>query len=256
MVEAGTWQIAPVAARSSARARLLILLWLPLLGLALGRIAAHAGLSMNQQGPAVVWTALLLGFVVIGSLCEPQPSIVGVYTPYLGRGGLRRAAGLVLAPGWASGVVYVALVVGGVALTAWVLYPENVDRREIVSVLAAVLLPVTFMRRIPRARPPVVYVASQLVSFGLGAVSPLAELMGVHGLAVAAAWLLPLSPVMRLVMRAEQPDLVPDVLDWTGWAVSAVIVLAALVVAARELRATERRVLASRAVPAAPAAAA
>jgi hypothetical protein len=250
MIEAGAWQIAPAADRSSAVARIAILVWLPLAGVAIADLSAATGLHSQLQWPAGIWTALLAGFVVIASLCEPQSALPSVYGPFFGRGPLRRAAGWILSPGWAAGVVFAIVITGGACLAVWLANRDAIDGREIVSVLATLLLPVTFMRRIPRLRPAAAYIVAQVLSFGLGAVSPFAEALGAHTVAVATAWLLALSPIMRLVMRSEQPTLVPEPLDWVGWGVSAAIVVAAFVQAARALRETEQRVIDRLAKPA------
>jgi hypothetical protein len=243
MMEAGTWQIAPAADRTSSVARAATIVWLPCAGVAIGALASGS-MPVQLQVSTAIWTGILVGFVVIGSLCEPQSTIPSVYAGFFGRGPIRRLLGWVLAPGWASGVMFTIAVTLGAGLALLAPHRSTFSAREVLAVLAALLLPVPIMRTTvaQRLRPAAAYVVVQVLSFGVGVISPFAEALSAHTVAVLTAWLLPLSPVMSLVMHSEQPVLVPDLLDWMGWGVSGAIVLAAFVQAARALNATERRV--------------
>jgi ABC-type transport system involved in multi-copper enzyme maturation permease subunit len=232
MIEAGAWQIAPAADRSSAVARGAMLLWLPIVGLTLDNLHSRV------RTPVALWTGLLLLLVVLGTLCEPQSTIPGVYSRYFARGWLRRLAGLLLAPGWPSGVLFAIVTSVGACFALQSAHRDLTSPEVILATVAQILLPLVLMPHItfPRLRPAAWYLIIQIASFSAGAMAPFGSELESPTLAHAAAWLVPLSPIMGLVMESEQPELTPVAVDTLSVIVACGIILLTLVQAVRALR--------------------
>jgi hypothetical protein len=232
MIEAGAWQIAPAADRSSAVARGAMLLWLPIVGLALDSVHSRV------RNPVALWTGLLLLLVILGALCEPQSTIPGVYSRYFARGWLRRLAGVVLAPGWASGVLFAIVTAVGACFALQSAHRDLTSPEVILATIAQILLPLVLMPHItfPRLRPAAWYLIIQIASFSGGALAPFGSGIESPTLAHAAAWLVPLSPIMGLAMESEQPELTPIAVDTLSVIVAGGIILLTLAQATGALR--------------------
>lgn len=246
MMEAGAWQIAPAADRSSSLARAAMLLWLPVVAVTLS--ATHN----RVRAQVALWTGLLLLLVVLGSLCEPQSTIPSVYSRYFARGRLRRAAGWLLAPGWASGVIFAAVAAASACFALRPAHRDLTSPEVMLAIGGQLFLPLAILPYLtfPKLRRVAWYLILQLASFGAGAVAPFASGLGAAALAHAGAWLMPLSPIMSLAMESEQPELTPAAVDALSMIVAGAAVVLALAQAVRTLRRTMK--MARRSSPQAP----
>jgi hypothetical protein len=249
MVEAGAWQIAPAADRSSSRARIVALLGLPALALAV-RDIPH-----QLREPASFVIALLASLLAVSVLNEPITAIPGMYARYLRGSVPRRAAGWLLAPGWASGVMLIAVcglaacgLGSAFALTG---LEKTLCSPDVVAAIAAALfLPVLVRQTLPRvrARPLAVYAVVQVVSWMLGSLAPLGEGLDLPWLSAFGVWLLPLSPILKVMLEHERPQLTSPPIDVLGRVVCGAIIALTVWRAGRALLGL-RRLVQERDVP-------
>jgi hypothetical protein len=236
MIEGGAWQIAPAADRTSATARALVLAALPLVGLASRGMGGH-----SLHIPASLWAGALATLVAMGSLCEPMSEIPVVYARRFQRGLWRRAAGWIFAPGWASGVLFTALA----SVTAC-LALQKVDKAlarpdVIAAVVAALYLPIPLRHALPWRRVPLAgyYLVVQALSWVLGALAPMGDGLESPRLKAVGAWLLPLSPILKVTIEEDKPALTSDLVDRFAQVLWASIIGVTLVLAVRALRRAE-----------------
>lgn len=95
LLQLGSSRIAPPAENHSTRVRLIALA-----ALALGAVTGR------RDGFVGVSTFLVVLPICVYALCEEIASIPSIYRPFTRRGSIGRLAGLVLYPGWPSGVVF------------------------------------------------------------------------------------------------------------------------------------------------------
>lgn len=105
LLQIGSSRIAPPAENHSTRVRLI----------ALATLALGAVTGRRNEIVAVLSFLIVLP-ICIYALCEPIRSVPSLYRPFTRRGAVGRLAGLVLYPGWPSGVVFslLALVACGI----------------------------------------------------------------------------------------------------------------------------------------------
>ena len=161
MVEVGASRISPLAENHSTSRRILGLLALT--------VFVVYGARDFAQSLLFTCTAIVLAGVCIGALCEAPRFVPSMYRPFTKFGRLGRLSGLVLYPGWPTGVFYCLVVV--LAMTLVGLRQENVvvDPHWViwggVSVAGTLLFPAAILRTfVPRARRPFfVYLGVQTV---------------------------------------------------------------------------------------------
>jgi hypothetical protein len=160
-LEAAAASIAPGAENHALRKRLL----------AIGCAAVVAGIGMfasRRYFPAV---ALVLGlpvlFAAVGALCERPVRFRRMHAAFARYGVAGRAAAAVFTPGWATGLVFVALA-GGLVAAGYLAWdsPSSLSRRAAcVSLTAAGLVfPLPVLLFLPRLKERVtLYVAVQVM---------------------------------------------------------------------------------------------
>ena len=164
-LEAAAASIAPAAANHALRKRLL--------GLGCAAVVAGAGMFASRRYfPAV---ALILGLPVlvsaVGALCERPVRFRRMHAAFARGGVAGRAAAAVFTPGWATGLVFVALAGGLVAAgyLAWDSPSSLSFRAACVSLTAAGLVfPLPVLLFLPRLKERVtLYVAVQAIGQAL-----------------------------------------------------------------------------------------
>ena len=137
----GTSVIAPVAENHSTIRRLIAL------GLT-GIVAVLGALDWVDHQVLPLIFSIILAPAVITALTEPSTMLPPIYKPFLKRGLLGKMAGVILLPGWPSGIFYstvlLAISLGTMAFAAFVKpYPTYDEEALIVcmAVIGAVLLP-------------------------------------------------------------------------------------------------------------------
>jgi hypothetical protein len=164
-LEAAAASIAPASENHALRKRLL----------AIGCAAVVAGIGMfasRRYFPAV---ALVLGlpvlFAAVGALCERPVRFRRMHAAFARGGVAGRAAAAVFTPGWATGLVFVALAGGLVAAgyLAWDSPSSLSFRAACVSLAAAGLVfPLPVLLFLPRLKERVtLYVAVQAIGLAL-----------------------------------------------------------------------------------------
>jgi hypothetical protein len=94
----------------------------------------------------------MLAWAIVCALTEHTNALPVVYVPWERWGLLGRAAGLLLHPGWATGVIYTGLLTGGVMLTDMLLHYEPELWLRFTLLYAALLMPVPLLRIAIRAK--------------------------------------------------------------------------------------------------------
>ena len=112
LLEYAAARIAPPAENHSGRKRLLALV-IAAAWLVMGCLGSSAGF-----GWTIAATGPLLLCVAIGALVEQPLPIASLHRPFGRRGALGRLAAAVFTPGWATGLVFVALL-AAVCMTGW-----------------------------------------------------------------------------------------------------------------------------------------
>jgi hypothetical protein len=102
MIEVGAIRIAPAAENHSGIVRLLVLLVVLVTGAA-GLLSARAGWMI------VVGQVFAVPFIV-AALCEPPPTVPGVFRPLARLGRTGDLLSRIFAPGWHTGFLYVILL--------------------------------------------------------------------------------------------------------------------------------------------------
>jgi ABC-type transport system involved in multi-copper enzyme maturation permease subunit len=227
-LETGAQQIAAPAERGTTRLRLLVLAVLPLL------VWGTSNVERWLQAHVVFWATSLLLLVVIGSLCEAQKSSSRAYAAFFARGPLRALAGVLFAPGWASGVFFTVTLAAGAGLATPLILSRYEQFGAGLALTAGLLLPVLLMQ-LPflrgRRRGPT-YVAIQLLTAALGALSPLCGLLDFRGAEWLSGHALLASPLLYLVARLADAKL-PSAGLFAF--VHLLVILVTLVLAARQL---------------------
>lgn len=171
LLEIAASRIAPISENHSGRKRLVVLL-MGLVGLTLTWFA--------EEDVAKVWCAFCLVaacWVTLEALSERTQVIPSLYGPFARRGFLGRVAGRVFYPGWASAVLYTAMLMGLVfAILHGLLLRHNpleaddfllTSRLMFPLIFTSLVTPVLVILLFPRARQPVwLYILTQAM-FGL-----------------------------------------------------------------------------------------
>jgi hypothetical protein len=238
VLEAGAIQVAPDAEAGTSRLRGLALLAL----LAVGLIQAQRGLASDPGWMLAFWGVGLALVVAVASLCENLHDAPSLYAPYLGRRGPLRLLGLLLCPGWPSGVLFTLALAGLLALCFVV--PLGGDLPVVlVGVTAALLLPVGVLRTLlPRARRPfVLYVLAQLPAVGALILCGLVLGSESQVLRLLARGLAGLFPAAYLMLRAVEPaGTQPALASAAFWTTSCGGIALALAQSVRALRELQR----------------
>ncbi len=160
-------RIAPPAENHAARKRLLAV------GLAAAWVVAGWTGTMRSSIATFVVTAPLLVCYVVGAIVERPSRLRGPVAGFGRAGPLGRLAAATLAPGWAAGLVFVAVVLGGCA-AGWLGFVERFKSADVWPVAiafaslvaAAAVCPAPFVALVPRARYPLlVYGLVQILCF-------------------------------------------------------------------------------------------
>lgn len=239
-LEAAAASIAPAAENHALRKRLL----------ALGCAAVVAGAGMFASRWYFPAVALVLGLPVlvsaVGSLCERPVRFRRMHAAFARGGVAGRAAAAVFTPGWATGLVFIALAGGLVAagLLAWDKSSSLSLRAACFSLTAATLVfPLPLLLFLPRLKErATAYVAVQaicLVVFGID----VAMITASYGRSSGSTWLVapfPLAGLLRLV-GDDRPATI-STLFVAGLVVLAIILASVARPWLREMRYTQRLV--------------
>jgi hypothetical protein len=157
MLEIAAGRIAPVSENHAAPKRLL--------ALALGLGAVIIAILSDAEKTAVWFSASFLacGWVVLEALCERTVPVPSLYHSLARRGVLGRLAGRLLYPGWATGLLFTALLMAMVGASLWI----SISKHSTGSLddlwkfflmfpigCSAVLAPVLVLLIFPRVRQP------------------------------------------------------------------------------------------------------
>jgi hypothetical protein len=162
LLEMAAGRIAPAAENHSGRRRAVAL------GLAL-LMPLMIGLSRDLTMELILWLYSLFplwGWAVLEALCERTVLVPSLYRPFAAKGFLGRLAGRVFYPGWASGLVFVSLMMlialGSMVVGTWVNDGFDHLMRDVEKwrvgvplLVTAVVLPVLVLRMFPRVKQPV-----------------------------------------------------------------------------------------------------
>lgn len=168
-LEFAAGRIAPAAENHAARRRLLAL------ALAAAWVAVAAVGTREAALATLLSTAPLLVGTCVGALVEPPTRLATVVAPFARAGRAGRVAARVLAPGWATGLVFVAIA-WCLFVAGWLVFIPRHPPREgggelmatVVSwqIVATLVFPVPLVVHLPRARLPLLlYALPQLVCF-------------------------------------------------------------------------------------------
>ena len=180
MLEIAAARIAPISENHAAPKRMLSL------------FLAGAGVLVAifaDEKTTDLWigaSALACGWVVLEALCERTVDVPSLYGPFARRGFLGRLAGRILYPGWASGLLFFALLTGLLTTAAFIEmhihHPGtwNDDAGKVALMIeiafAAVISPVVVLIFFPRVRQPMwLYVLVQAICALLFLIAFIAE---------------------------------------------------------------------------------
>lgn len=141
-----TERIAPMAEAHSWSRRLMPMLVFP--SAAVGHLAGG-----DEVAAAILFAfAPMMAWAVLSALTETTNTLPVVYLPWEKRGFLGRIAGMVLHPGWATGVIYTGLMTFGAMVTAMLIDYEEEHWVWFTLLYAALLLPVPILRLVSRTK--------------------------------------------------------------------------------------------------------
>jgi hypothetical protein len=250
LLEAAAASIAPAAENHALRKRLL----------ALGCAAAVAGVGLFGYGwnfhVTAIWLGLPVLFAAVGALCERPVRFRRMHAAFARYGVAGRAAAAVLTPGWATGLVFIALAGGFVAAGCLAVAapsgtpprmffaaPDRTLMAACVSLAAATLVfPLPVLLFVPRLKERVtLYVAVQAICLVVFAIDA-ALITTPYGRGSWSALLapFPLAGLLRLV--GERNSAAMSVLGVAGLVVLAIILAIVARPWLREMRHTERLV--------------
>lgn len=246
ILEAAAASIAPPAENHALRKRLI--------GLVCAGIITAMGLygSKFDFGPAIVIFGLPLLVIGVGAILERPVRIRRIYTDFARRGMVGQAAAAVFTPGWATGVVYVALV-GGLIVGALLVQAQSAGSVQAVLPfvtlsVAAILFPLPLLLLFPRLEARgTFYVMVQvlsLVPLVIHAVlSATARPRGLESVALVAAF--PLAGMVRLTNHTDPRT--QQTFFIAGFLITAVVIAMIGGPWRREMRTTWRLVAGGRA---------
>ena len=162
MLEFGAGRIAPLAENHATPKRLLALL-------AIGTIPLLALWLPTGAGEYAVLVLVFVTVVCIDALCEEPRTLPGLYTPFVKRGRWAELTGLLLYPGWHSGVLFTLLTIPA---ATWLVVHLSGGKWEqdvlqlMCTLLAALFWPLALtLLFVPRTRKPGLwYFGIQLVT--------------------------------------------------------------------------------------------
>ncbi len=203
MLEVGAGRIAPAAENHSTSKRLI----------ALAAISVCLVYTSLVRGSDWLWTIAFLVLVPagIGAVCEPVREVPSVYRPFVRRGLPGRLAGVLLYPGWASGVFFSLAVLAVLFLAphgpfSGLLHPPAVPGAHIRMIRGSHHL---VRPALASAFPPIFFSAGSVQSFIVVAI--------IGGFFMPAA-------VMRVVRLGRLPPVMFYVLFQAGCALLVVLV--------------------------------
>jgi hypothetical protein len=167
LLEFAAARIAPPAENHAARKRLLALALA-----AAWPVAGWAG-TMPAASATFLATAPLLGCYAIGAMAERPSRVRTLFTGYRRAGFLGRLAAAVFTPGWATGLVFLAAMLG-TCLGGWLGFVGRfvpADWRPVALAFAslgaaAIVCPAPFVALLPRVRHPLLlYGLVQILCF-------------------------------------------------------------------------------------------
>lgn len=218
-LELGASKIAPLAENHSARKRFLVLV--------LAAVIAGAGWCCSDE---VVFAFLgifapIIGFVVLEALCEMPVLMPGIYRPFAMRGIGGRLLGRLFYPGWASGVIFAAVVhallwiglAGAYRKTISSEIDQAIFRAIAPMVFAALVSPLPLLQLFPRlTRRFWPYMLVQVLCVLLFTIATIIS-QAHHGDLNGPFMLLapcPTAALLALLSHSDQKDLAKWILDF------------------------------------------
>jgi hypothetical protein len=139
MLEIAAARIAPLSENHAAPKRLLAL------ALGAGGIIVAAWFDEEKAMTWIMASSLACGWVVLEALCERTVPVPSLYHSFARRGTLGRLMGRVLYPGWASGLLFYALLMAMLAaVTAIAISTHASGPAGDYSLKAALVFPIAF----------------------------------------------------------------------------------------------------------------
>ncbi len=220
-------RIAPAAESHPWLRRLLPLVAFPLAGLG---YAVDAG-----EGASKMFIPLvpMLAWALVSALTERTSHLPVVYVPWERLGFAGRVMGLVLHPGWASGVIYASMVVlASTVVWSWV-DPGEMSLIQVLLCLATVLLPVLVLQLFNRTNNRLgLYLFVQFFSMLWYVVG---QMMSPESAGHFMQALMPGAGLMASIAEANNREVLA-ILGSVGMVVSLVVLLFVFVIAVREMR--------------------
>ncbi len=245
MLEIAAARIAPISENHAAPKRLL--------ALSLG--AAGLVLAVNASDDVTgVWlacSAFVFGWVSLEALCERTVLVPSLYSSFARRGAISRLLGRVLYPGWASGLLFTALLMGIIAGIFWIVSTANnvsaTDKERMMTLMfpiafAAIVSPVLVLLLFPRLKQLVwIYILTQGLCGLLFAIASVAAEAPQVDSEDAYRWLalVPTSALFAL-MNEGNNEALQKVFTMVTLPVSAIIVVYLAIRAGKEFRIISR----------------
>lgn len=175
----------------------------------------------------------MLAWALVSALTERTSHLPVVYVPWERLGFVGRFMGLVLHPGWASGVIYASVVVlASMAVWSWV-DPGEMSLLQLLLCLAAVLLPVLVLQLFTRTRNRLgLYLLVQSISMLWYII---ARMMSPESAGHFMQALVPGAGLMASISDANDQEALA-VLGSVGTVVSLAVLLLVFVIMVREMR--------------------
>lgn len=166
LLEIAATRIAPISENHSAPKRLLAL------GLALVGIVLAIGAGDEMTGVWLACSSFVFVWVALEALCERTILVPSLYYPLSRRGALGRGLGRILYPGWASGLLFTAMLLCMIFVIALILarvhHSSSWERDSQIMALvfpllfAAIITPVVVLQLFPKLKQPVwIYILVQ-----------------------------------------------------------------------------------------------
>ena len=209
LLEFAAAKFAPASENHPARKRVAALL----LSAALLAAAWLGGLAWFE--PLMAFFAPLIGWVVVEALTERTVALPAIYAPFARRGFVARRLGRFLYPGWATAVLFLALVLGIVAVSFELLPHPAVrpsqgrpDPRLLwPMIFFALISPLPVMNFFPRVRHRFwLYVLVQMIFGLLFAAAGIAADSPAGDNPAAYRWLAPFPTASLMAILSESGD--------------------------------------------------
>jgi hypothetical protein len=138
LFELGVGKIAPLAENHGTRKRLLVA--------ALLAVAVILGRVLHEPGFLLTLAAIAIAPVTLGFLMEETVAIPSLYRTFVRWKFLGRAAGRLLYPGWASGLLFFSAILAAFLWSASFHWSDHDVRFRVLAGLEAVFAPLVFVR--------------------------------------------------------------------------------------------------------------